>query len=354
MPAGGGRWWSFWEQRARQLQCQVRVKEERIAELETENAVLHLKLAEYQGRLDESRREAVQVRRLCNQQRCLQRNAHSAFSQLGRAAQKLKQDMMEFRSSSLILLRRYQDQHQHCVSEMVTAVRHVQLSGEALRACQSEAACLQRSLQEVSTRYQLEKQRRRSLHNSLVELKGNLRVHCRIRPLLPFDDEFDGTVLQNSSNSGEVTHAVDDETVLVKCDHSSYPPINKTYHFERVYGPADSQSDVFGEVCPLLTSLLDGYNVCVMAYGQTGSGKSHTMLGPSVQHGPALPSDSQSHLGIVPRAAEELFSGHAGDSSNCPGYGESQLAGTAGQQELERAQRAMEEQSAAHKSVGGT
>uniref|UniRef100_A0A8C5XX42 Kinesin-like protein n=1 Tax=Microcebus murinus TaxID=30608 RepID=A0A8C5XX42_MICMU len=69
-----------------------------------------------------------------------------------------------------------------------------------------------------------------------------------------------------------------------------------------VYGPADSQGEVFGDVRPLLTSLLDGYNVCVVAYGQTGSGKSYTMLGPPAKGG-APPSDA----GIVPRAAEELF-----------------------------------------------
>ncbi|XP_072878364.1 kinesin-like protein KIF25 isoform X6 [Chlorocebus sabaeus] len=109
------------------------------------------------------------------------------------------------------------------------------------------------------------------------------------------------------STSREVAHAVDDETVLVKCDRPGHPLINKTYHFERVYGPAESQSAVFGDVCPLLTSLLDGYNVCVMAYGQTGSGKSYTMLGPHSDDGPVLPLDPQSDLGIIPRAAEELF-----------------------------------------------
>ncbi|KAM5284750.1 kinesin-like protein KIF25 [Hipposideros larvatus] len=50
MPARCGRWGRFLEQRAQQLQRQVQAKEERIVELETENAVLHLKLAECQGR----------------------------------------------------------------------------------------------------------------------------------------------------------------------------------------------------------------------------------------------------------------------------------------------------------------
>ncbi|XP_032956298.1 kinesin-like protein KIF25 [Rhinolophus ferrumequinum] len=97
------------------------------------------------------------------------------------------------------------------------------------------------------------------------------------------------------------------ETVLVKCSRPGHPSINKTFTFERVYGPAEPQKEVFGDVHPLLTSLLDGYNVCIMAYGQTGSGKSYTMLGPHSEEGPVLPLECHSDLGLVPRATEELF-----------------------------------------------
>ena len=34
---------------------------------------------------------------------------------------------------------------------------------------------------------------------------------------------------------------------------------------------------VFDEVKALVTSCIDGYNVCIFAYGQTGSGKTYTM-----------------------------------------------------------------------------
>jgi kinesin family protein C2/C3 len=34
---------------------------------------------------------------------------------------------------------------------------------------------------------------------------------------------------------------------------------------------------VFEDVEPLVTSVMDGYNVCIFAYGQTGSGKTFTM-----------------------------------------------------------------------------
>ncbi|XP_025238158.1 kinesin-like protein KIF25 [Theropithecus gelada] len=307
MPAGGGRWGGFWEQRTRQLQSQVRAKEDKIAELETENAVLLLKLAEYKGKIEKSRSEATRISTLYSKQQRLQRNTRSALSQLDRVIQKLNQDIQAFHSSSRALLRDYQDEYQDRVSAIVTAVQRTRQSAETLLACQAKVVHLEQALQDVSAHHQLERQRRKVLHNSLVELRGNIRVHCRIRPLLPFDSESDDPVLQSSSTSREVAHAVDDETVLVKCDRPGHPLINKTYHFERVYGPAESQSVVFGDVRPLLTSLLDGYNVCVMAYGQTGSGKSYTMLGPRSDDGPVLPLDPQSDLGIIPRAAEELF-----------------------------------------------
>ncbi|XP_047615305.1 kinesin-like protein KIF25 [Phacochoerus africanus] len=105
------------------------------------------------------------------------------------------------------------------------------------------------------------------------------------------------------------------ETVLVDCSRSGHPRINKTYTFERVYGPAEAQTVVFEDVCPLLTSFLDGYHVCIMAYGQTGSGKSFTMLGPHAQDAPA----SRDELGILPRAAHELFRLISEDPSRSPG-----------------------------------
>lgn len=36
---------------------------------------------------------------------------------------------------------------------------------------------------------------------------------------------------------------------------------------------------MFAGTLPVITSCVDGYNVCILAYGQTGSGKTFTMMG---------------------------------------------------------------------------
>uniref|UniRef100_A0A7M4G2C9 Kinesin family member 25 n=1 Tax=Crocodylus porosus TaxID=8502 RepID=A0A7M4G2C9_CROPO len=79
-----------------------------------------------------------------------------------------------------------------------------------------------------------------------------------------------------------------------------FPPL-------RVYSATESQDAVFADVAPLLTSLLDGYNVCIMAYGQTGSGKTHTMFGPLSGDNFIFSTEDEPELGIIPRATEEVF-----------------------------------------------
>ena len=44
----------------------------------------------------------------------------------------------------------------------------------------------------------------------------------------------------------------------------------QAFDFDRVFGPEVKQAGVFQDVSQLVTSALDGYNVCIFAYGQTG------------------------------------------------------------------------------------
>ncbi|XP_009942421.2 kinesin-like protein KIF25 isoform X3 [Opisthocomus hoazin] len=225
------------------------------------------------------------------------------------AEKRLKQDLRSLHSFALELSEDFQRQSQAYLHQVLTAVQGIQLQNEATQMFQIKAFDLEQSLQEVTERYEKEKQKRRALHNSLVELRGNIRVHCRIRPLLPFDTAAGHSVSQDRQRniSEEVAYAADDETVLVRCSRPGHASINKTFQFERVYSASESQDTVFEDVAPLLTSLLDGYNVCIMAYGQTGSGKTYTMLGPQLEENFSFSIEDESELGIIPRATQEVF-----------------------------------------------
>ncbi|NXP13685.1 KIF25 protein, partial [Thinocorus orbignyianus] len=263
---------------------------------------------QYQGFARRSTDEVLQLYSAHGQQQKLQRS--SVVTRLhGAIKKRLKKDLKSLRSFTLELSKEFQHQSRTYLCQVLTAVREIQLQNEAMQMFQMKAFDLEQSLQEVTERYEKEKQKRRALHNNLVELRGNIRVHCRIRPLLPFDTAAGHPVPQDRQRniSEKVAYAADDETVLVKCNRPGHASINKTFQFERVYSASESQDIVFADVAPLLTSLLDGYNVCIMAYGQTGSGKTYTMLGPQSEENFAFSLEDESELGIIPRAAQEVF-----------------------------------------------
>ncbi|KAG1767561.1 P-loop containing nucleoside triphosphate hydrolase protein [Suillus occidentalis] len=116
---------------------------------------------------------------------------------------------------------------------------------------------------------------RRKLHNMVQELKGNIRVFCRVRPGREADISFPD-----------------------KRDHKEI--VRKeiyNFGFDRVFAPESTQSEVFEEISLLAQSCVDGYNVCIFAYGQTGSGKSFTMEGGS----------TEATTGMIPRAVSQVF-----------------------------------------------
>ncbi|CAM6040060.1 unnamed protein product [Sphagnum compactum] len=131
----------------------------------------------------------------------------------------------------------------------------------------------------------------RALYNEVQDLKGNIRVYCRVRPFLTYELGRPTTVDYIGENG---------EMVLV---NPSKPGGGKetcrTFTFNKVFGTTASQEEVFMDTQPLIRSVLDGYNVCIFAYGQTGSGKTFTMSGPNN----TTPAD----WGVNYRALHDLF-----------------------------------------------
>uniref|UniRef100_A0A6A7FXE9 Kinesin-like protein n=2 Tax=Hirondellea gigas TaxID=1518452 RepID=A0A6A7FXE9_9CRUS len=122
---------------------------------------------------------------------------------------------------------------------------------------------------------------RKKYYNQIEEMKGKIRVFCRLRPVNESERR----------RGGELVATVEDQYSL---DFAT-PRGHKSFVFDRVFEGHESQETVFQDTNALVQSAMDGYNTTIMAYGQTGSGKTYTMIG------------SQNEPGIAPRAFTRLF-----------------------------------------------
>lgn len=108
-----------------------------------------------------------------------------------------------------------------------------------------------REIIELRALYHKEVMERKLLYNKLQELRGNIRVFCRCR----YDPNADNVF----------TFATDQDLNVVSASGQK-----KSFRFDRVFSPSSTQEEVFQDTLPLITSCVDGYNVCIIAYGQTG------------------------------------------------------------------------------------
>ncbi|KAL7696979.1 C-terminal motor kinesin [Lotmaria passim] len=152
-----------------------------------------------------------------------------------------------------------------------------------VQASENDRQADRKALQWTQELYKREMKLRKQYYNTIQELKGNIRVYCRVRPML--QKELDGGYTDVMSFPSE------DE---VKFTDANGRP--KLFEFDEVYTPTDPQSKVFEDTAPLIDSVVDGFNVCIFAYGQTGSGKTFTMGGGEGEQ-----------KGINTRALERLF-----------------------------------------------
>jgi len=153
------------------------------------------------------------------------------------------------------------------------------ISPESFSQLQEEAKALR-------DRVSAEIRKRRDIHNKLVDLQGNIRVYCRVRPVLPHEKKTgESDVVVKFPVEGEIQLMQN----LVFRDHDD------CFEFDQVFEPDATQEQVFEHVEPLIHSVLDGYNVCIFAYGQTGSGKTFTMDG------------TKNNRGVIYRTMSTLF-----------------------------------------------
>ncbi|KAK7748418.1 kinesin-like nuclear fusion protein [Diatrype stigma] len=147
-----------------------------------------------------------------------------------------------------------------------------------------------------------EQERRRQLFEQVQDLKGSIRVMCRIRPA-PAGVEPEQLVDFGPPERGQFTEEWGRLNLqATRKGATGLVTETKTFDFERVFGQGDANGAVFEEIADLVQSSMEGKKVCLFAYGQTGSGKTHTMLG------------SDADPGIVPQTIGMMF-GVAGDAA---------------------------------------
>ncbi|XP_066349876.1 kinesin-like protein KIN-14I [Miscanthus floridulus] len=187
------------------------------------------------------------------------------------------------------------------VAESNLAVRNVEVDGlqnslkeldelrefkaDVDRKNQQTAEILKRQgaqLVELENLYKQEQVLRKRYYNTIEDMKGKIRVFCRLRPLSDKELSFEEKNIVCSPDEFTIAHPWKDEK-------------SKQHIYDRVFDANTSQEEVFEDTKYLVQSAVDGYNVCIFAYGQTGSGKTFTIYG------------SDNNPGLTPRATSELF-----------------------------------------------
>eukprot|EP00798_Chlamydomonas_sp_ICE-L_P023238 gene23238-30462_t len=138
-------------------------------------------------------------------------------------------------------------------------------------------------LDEVEKQYKDEQVTRKKYFNQMQDMRGKIRVFCRVRPMLKFELDRGQQFGLNLPDELTITHPWKEEKK------------HREYNFDTVFNPGCNQDQVFEDTKHLVQSAIDGYNVCLFAYGQTGSGKTFTIYG------------SEKDPGLTPRGVNELF-----------------------------------------------
>ncbi|KAJ0751405.1 putative minus-end-directed kinesin ATPase [Helianthus annuus] len=200
-----------------------------------------------------------------------------------------------------------------------------------------------KDLEVASSSYHKVLEENRQLYNQVQDLKGAIRVYCRVKPLSHEQPDEQSTVDYIGENGN----------IMIVNRHKQGKDARKMFTFNKVFGgnttqdgtsyscvesysslirprgmglvpgPAPSKWVVphrppgarrgtsvlswtletglrwSNYTQPLIRSVLDGYNVCIFAYGQTGSGKTYTMSGPDIT--------TKETWGVNYRALRDLF-----------------------------------------------
>ncbi|XP_026580999.1 kinesin-like protein KIFC1 [Pseudonaja textilis] len=253
----------------------------RNGELSTRASLL---ASELQGCREQARESSQRVSELLEKEERLEERCQSQAQRIGQL-EALRQELTEGSREQALQLKARE--------------RELLLSTESLAGQRQLNEGLTARLEALEEHLHQGEMERRCLHNALQELKGNIRVFCRVRPLLASERQAQKAASHlrfPADNNKSLGLSRTEESHIGR---ERKEDVTYDFHFDRVFPPSSSQESVFEEIALLVQSALDGYHVCIFAYGQTGSGKTYTMEGPE-DAGPET-------AGVIPRAVRRIF-----------------------------------------------
>ena len=249
----------------RRADASTTIRDENENENENEKATLAARLAATARERDEAFRELEATRETLAS---AMRAATDAQTESRRVAARLldtETALRDVRDTTVPSLR----------GALVALRRDAALARDAFSATFAERLFAATSrLAATSALYEKAAAENKKLHFAIQDLKGSIRVFCRVRPAVPgMDDE---------RAAPAVAATTERDLVVTRRERRGEDAklTRRSFSFDRAFGPAASQAEVYEACGPLIRCVADGYDVCLLAYGQTGSGKTHTMSGP--------------------------------------------------------------------------
>lgn len=246
----------FLKEKVEQLEEQLQAKDSQLQDSQRSNTDLQAKLRSSEEMARKLQIKATSLQRELQQlksvpvqvQQPLTTTVQTSFKEhkISRETCRNIQSTVQFFSQMLVELR-------NCfTSEMEGVASVLDQAQTSLRKMKVKDQGSGKEIVELRALYHREVLQRKLLYNKLQELRGNIRVFCRCR---------------HDPTSDNVLNFVSDQDLSM----TSALGQKKSFRFDRVFSPSSTQEEVFQDTLPVITSCVDGYNVCILAYGQTGT-----------------------------------------------------------------------------------
>eukprot|EP00878_Enallax_costatus_P018744 GHUV01019749.1.p1 GENE.GHUV01019749.1~~GHUV01019749.1.p1 ORF type:complete len:341 (+),score=125.63 GHUV01019749.1:597-1619(+) len=163
-----------------------------------------------------------------------QQEAQSKLSASDDNAKKLQSKISALQSEHQKAERQSADQIKQLQEALNIARSRIEAAQEAAekRVADVQAAAA-KEVEEHRRKWRDEFEKRRKLHNIVIEMKGNIRVLARIRPMI--EKEFASS---GGGTEAQAVRMIDEERVAVMGVTS------KEFEFDKAFGPADGQEQV--------------------------------------------------------------------------------------------------------------